>query len=460
MKFFGKMFSSNDETKSDTTTEKTLQHVSSNESVASGWWSRIQEPFLGAFERNQDISRKDALSFYAVSACITHISDDISKLNVNLMQRNSSDILQKTTNPAFSPVLRKPNRYQSMKQFLQAWLISKLKTGNAYIIKIRDARGVVTEMHVIDPDRVQVLIDNESGEIFYKISGESQSLDTVSNSGITIAQRDMIHDRMNTIFHPLIGTSPLYACAAGTNAGTAMLNNSAAFFKNMSRPASVISGDKAIPAQHAKALAEGVKASHGGGNLGSVMVLGDGLTYTPITTISANDSQLVQQLQLSEKQVCAVFHVPHDIISSDTNSTYSNIQTRYQQYYQQALQSHIIDIENALEEGLGIGEGSATGYEIKFDLNDLMKMDSATLVNFLKESVGAGIMTPNEARQRLSLTPIEGGNSVYLQQQNYSLQALARRDNSDDPFNTKKTSVANAKIGNATIGSDDAEGEE
>ena len=43
-------------------------------------------------------------------------------------------------------------------------------------------------------------------------------------------------------------------------------------------------------------------------------------------------------------------------------------------------------------------------------------------------------MTPNEARAKLDLPPVAGGASPYLQQQNYSLAALDKRNSLDDPF--------------------------
>ena len=42
------------------------------------------------------------------------------------------------------------------------------------------------------------------------------------------------------------------------------------------------------------------------------------------------------------------------------------------------------------------------------------------------------------ARGRLNLPPVLGGDQVYLQQQNYSLAALAKRDKREDPFATAK----------------------
>jgi len=46
----------------------------------------------------------------------------------------------------------------------------------------------------------------------------------------------------------------------------------------------------------------------------------------------------------------------------------------------------------------------------------------------------SGIKKINEARRRLDLGPITGGDTAYLQEQNYSLEALAKRDARADPF--------------------------
>ena len=55
-------------------------------------------------------------------------------------------------------------------------------------------------------------------------------------------------------------------------------------------------------------------------------------------------------------------------------------------------------------------------------------MDTITQIASLKDAVGAGVMAPNEARAKLDLPPVTGGASPYLQQQNYSLAALDKRD--------------------------------
>ena len=57
-------------------------------------------------------------------------------------------------------------------------------------------------------------------------------------------------------------------------------------------------------------------------------------------------------------------------------------------------------------------------------------------------------MTPNEARATINLPPVAGGDTVYRQQQDFSLMALSKRDAKEDPFAT--SSSASTKIDQTT----------
>jgi hypothetical protein len=72
--------------------------------------------------------------------------------------------------------------------------------------------------------------------------------------------------------------------------------------------------------------------------------------------------------------------------------------------------------------------------EAFLDINVLIRMDSTSQMARLKEGVGAVILTPNEARVEVGLLPIVGGDTVYMQQQNFSLEALSKRDQREDPL--------------------------
>jgi hypothetical protein len=53
-------------------------------------------------------------------------------------------------------------------------------------------------------------------------------------------------------------------------------------------------------------------------------------------------------------------------------------------------------------------------------------MDAATQMEVLEKS--KSVLTLDERRRKLDQKPIPGGNTVYLQQQDHSIEAIAARD--------------------------------
>ena len=88
------------------------------------------------------------------------------------MQQDDAGIWQETTSPAFSPVLRKPNPFQTRIQFWESWILSKLLSGNAYVLKVRDSRSVVVGLYVLDPSRVAPLVTAD-GDVYYQLRADN-----------------------------------------------------------------------------------------------------------------------------------------------------------------------------------------------------------------------------------------------------------------------------------------------
>jgi len=141
---------------------------------------------------------------------------------------------------------------------------------------------------------------------------------------------------------------------------------------------------------------------------------------------NAVDSQLIEQLKHSDESICAAFGIPAYMVGVKDPPNYNNAELLDLQYYKQCLQSLIEHIELILTEGLGL---DSAGYRAEFDLTGLFRMDSQTQITTLAQAVDKGIMTHNEARELLNLPPVPGGDVAMAQQQMFSLEALASRDN-------------------------------
>jgi HK97 family phage portal protein len=388
-----------------------------------GWWPIVREAYPGAWQQNVEVKYDSVLSNHADFSCRTLIASDIAKLRVKLVQQDADGIWGETKNPAYSPVLRKPNHFQNRIQFFESWVLSKLQRGNAYVLKQRDLRGVVVRLYVLDPDLVQPLVADD-GEVFYEL--RTDNLASLPER-IVVPAREIIHDRFNCFFHPLVGLSPIFAGGLAAMQGLAIQNNSTRFFQNGSQPGGVLTAPGQIDDDTAARLKEYWEANFSGRNAGKIAVLGDGLSYEAMST-KAVDAQLIEQLKWSAEVVCSCYHVPPYKIGVGEMPSYNNVQALNVEYYTQCLQVLIEAIELCLDEGLGTGEGLGT----EFDTDNLLRMDGVTQMEMLDKS--KGIMSPNEQRRRLDLRPVAGGDSPMLQQQNFSLEALAKRDAQADPF--------------------------
>lgn len=390
----------------------------------NGGWFPIGESYAGAWQRNVTVNQNAVLAYHAVFACMTLIASDISKLRVKLVQQDGG-IWSEITNPAYSPVLRKPNRFQTRIQFFENWVLSKLSRGNTYVLKQRDNRGVVNGLYVLDPNRVQPMVSDD-GEVYYQLQTDNLA---GLQQAILVPASEIIHDRFNCLFHPLVGLSPIYACGLAATQGLQIQNNSAHFFGNGSKPGGLLIAPGRIDQENATRLKEYWDKNFTGDNAGKIAVLGDGLKYEALA-VNADDAQLIEQLKWTAEVVCSTFHVPPYKIGVGALPSYNNVQALNVEYYSQCLQVLIESIEVCLDEGLKTGDTLGT----EFDIDNLLRMDGVTQMEVLDK--GRNVMTPNEGRRKLDLKPVTGGDSVYRQQQDYSLEALAKRDAQDDPFST------------------------
>jgi len=395
-------------------------------------WHVLRNFSLSAWQADTEVNTNTVIANWSLFACVTLIAADIGKLRLKLVEQDENGIWSEIKSPAFSPVLRKPNHFQTRQKLFEQWLISKLTSGNTYVLKERDNRGVVVKLYVLDPSRCQPLVA-KNGDVYYQLQDDDLSGVPVGLPAVPASE--IIHDTMVCLFHPLVGISPIYACGLAAMQGLNIQNNSANFFANGSQPGGVLTAPAEISDETAIRLKAHWEKNYTGDNAGRIAVLGDGLKYEAMS-VTATDAKLVEQLKMSAEMICSTFHVPAFKIGAGGIPAGQKVEDMNMIYYSDCLQALIESLEACLDDGLGLSDVAGRTLGVEFELDDLMRMDTTTLTAALKEQVGAGISKPNEARHRLNLKPVIGGNTPYLQQQNYSLAALDKRDTSENPFGT------------------------
>lgn len=383
----------------------------------------ILEPFSGAWQQNVEEKRGDLLTYPTLYACIFRISSDIAKLPFTLQQKLASGVSTEVTNPAYSPVLNKPNGFQTQGQFREYWMIAKLTQGNVYALKRRDARGVVIDLYILDSCHVMPLV-TDSGEVYYQLY--TDPLNTLPKdypaSGLIVPASEIIHDRCMTLHHPLIGIPPLAAAYWPALKNMKIMRSATEFFANNAQPGGILTAPAGMTETDAEAVKQYWNTNFTGSNSGRVAIIGADMKFTPFAMKSI-DSQMVEQMRYSDEQICQPFGVPPFKVGIGTIPSGLGVDGVNQMYYQDALQTHIEHMEALLDEGLKI----AKPLGVELDLAPLLRMDEAKRAEVETKLVGGKIKTPDEGRIRFNLAPTGGGDTLWGQNQDYPLGMLADR---------------------------------
>ena len=114
--------------------------------------------------------------------------------------------------------------------------------------------------------------------------------------------------------------------------------------------------------------------------------------------------------------------------------TYQDAEVLDQIYYADCLQSPIEQFEACMDRRIGLDTPTA-GRQMGVRTRSFRA--AAHGPNHLNQDfsrgVKGGLWTPEQARNQVDAAPLAGGDTVYLQQQYYSLKALAERD-ANAPF--------------------------
>lgn len=405
----------------------------------------------GSWQMNRNAGHRGAelVAFSAVYACVNTIASDIAKLPIEVYEVDLDDGARTVRRrDYYVGLFRRPNQYQTGPDFLQSFVQSYLLQGNTYCwIAKRNGRGEPTELHVLNPHKVKVLISQE-GQIFYECA-EDFLAGIVPNQ--VIPERDMIHHRLPLLpGYPLVGVTPIFAAAASSALGIQILRDSQQFFANASRPSGLLSSEQHISDDLAKRYEREWNDAYRGQEFGKTAVLGGGMKWQPLT-ITAQDAQLIEQLRYSVEDVARVFRVPPFMLGDMSKVTYRNTEQMQRSYLSGCLSGHL----EALQQRFEYAFGFEPQFQIRFDLSAMLRTEIDVRFTAYQQGLAGGWLAPNEVRAQEGLPPVEGGEEPRMQSQMVPLSTEPAEpapapapapEPADDPDETESINPARVRM--------------
>ncbi|UIV22244.1 phage portal protein [Escherichia coli] len=175
----------------------------------------------------------------------------------------------------YCPSLSSSQRQQNRIQFFELWLNAKLRHGNTVVLKIRNPGG---------RSKNCVFWTGAGLNLWWRMTARCSIASPDRNCGITeavtVPAREVIHDRFNCFFHPLMGAAGV-CCRAGGHAGASYSGKFTSFFRNGGRPSGVIEIPGSITEENAKKLKSNWDSGYTGENAGKTAILSNGANITP-----------------------------------------------------------------------------------------------------------------------------------------------------------------------------------
>lgn len=353
-----------------------------------------------------------------VEACVSAYAQTVAMCPGDHWRLKSDGGRERITNSALCRLLRAPNAYQSISDFLLNLTRNLYQHGEAFALAVRNDRTEVAELHLMQSRQCAAMVA-EDGSIFYSLGG-NEIIDRRFGQ-LMVPQRDVLHVRLSTPRHPLVGESPLLAAQLALAAGNAAMQRQIAFFANESKPSIMLATDNFITADQALQMKASWDAQTRGGGIGGTPILSGG--FKPVVVSStAVDAQLAETLKLSDQSVALAMRVPLQVLGIG-DTPYASTEMLMQAWLANGLGFALNHIEEAL--GLLFKLRGQPDEYVEFSTAALLRSSFKERIEGYAAGVKGGIFKRNEARADFELPEVEGGDLIYAQQQDVPLALLA-----------------------------------
>lgn len=302
-----------------------------------------------------------------------------------------------------------PNTEQTTLDFWEQMGLSLELRGNAYA-QIQRIGEKVVALAAIHPDMMQVRrIDGELAYLWSDERGARRQDDA----------REILHIRG-------FGGSPLGGLSALSHARSAFamareINTAAQeTFVNGLRPSGLLTFDKTLtPEKRAELEKLLVDKFQGAMNAGRPMLLEAGGRWEQLT-FKPDEAQMLESRAFSVEEIARIFGVPPHMIGHTAKATSwgTGLEQQVLGFQKFSLRRRLKRIELALMKQLLTPADRAAGIVIEFNVEGLLRGDSAARAKFYQLMLASGVMTINEVRALENLPPVDGGGVPRIQMQN------------------------------------------
>jgi HK97 family phage portal protein len=369
----------------------------------------VEKDWVPTSAAGEAVTGVSSMGLSAVWACSNLISGSISSLPCQVF-RNVDGVRQADgDHPLYRVLHDSPNYDQTALDFWDFMCLSLELWGNAYARVVRSGDRVIA-LRPVRPDLMAVK-RLASGPLEYSWSQDGETF--------RLRDRDVLHVR-GPGGDPLGGMSTLTFARNAFGAALAAERAAAGMFRNGLRPSGVVKFAEWLTPEQRKTFDEDFERRYlGAVNAGKPLRVEGGMDFQALS-ITPEDAQMLETRSFSVEEVCRFFGVPPVMIGHPGGSTAwpTSVEQQVLIFQKFTLRRRLKRIEQAISQQLMTNEDRASGLVVEFNIEGLLRGDSAARSAFYQTMTNMGAMTINEVRRLENLPPVPGGDEPRMQMQN------------------------------------------
>ena len=369
-------------------------------------------------------TRKDNFKAYAregyqqnaiVFRCVNEIANGAASIPFKVYQGD----MELEQHPLVT-LLSRPNPTQAGVEYFQSLYSYLLLSGNSYALASA-VNQLPNELYLLRPDRIEIVPSETTVPKSYKYKLNNQTVANYEADPMT-GQSEVKHFKMWNPLDDYLGLSPLMAAAVDLDVHNMIATHNVGLLTNGARPSGAIvfkpkdemgARIELTDAQRKQVSDDLGQRFTGQKNAGRPMLLEGDFDWKEMG-MSPKDMDFLQQRHTAAKDIALCFGVPSQLIGIPDSQTYANVQEARLALYEETIIPLARRVESDLNEWLAPSFGDNIRIQYDVDAIPAMTERRKRIYENVVAAVREGIISRNEARERIGLEPISGGDEVFI----------------------------------------------
>ena len=370
----------------------------------------VQTPNMGGVGLSWGslFNNNNALGLSTVYRCVDYIANSVAVLPISVEDKTGTTV-NHGLDYVWNDTSNKLTKFELIKMLVQSVLIK----GNGFIYIERNGDGSVKSLRFLESSDVTINYNKNKNDLYYTApTVTTKRIEPVNMIHIKLFS----HDGVN-------GISILNLANRALKLANTTENSALNYFDSGMNISGVLTVQSSLSPQQIQDIKRTWSDTYVTGN-GGIAVLQGNMDYKPVAS-NANEAQLLENRNYSVEDICRWFGINPVLLGMNNGSSLKDAQNEFVLH---TLLPFVVAIEDEFTKKL-LKPSEKNTFRINLEESYLLRVDKTNEATYYTTLTNNGVMSINEARERLGLKPVSGGDDLRIPYSDANQNKINQIDN-------------------------------